>query len=147
MFDSPATGTSLVKRVIAVPGDIVSWNDEGLNVNGVRANYTEGDVEALERLLATTQAEHPQVFRETGFGPQHDILLLPFRLSRDFGPVRVPDDMYFMMGDNRNNSEDSRYFGFVPRRNIVGRATRVVVSLNPENSYIPRSERILAPLE
>ena len=147
VFDSPATGISLVKRVIAVPGDVVVWNDEGLNVNGVRATYAPGDIVALERLLATTQADHPQVFRESGLGPEHDILVLPFRLARNLDPIRVPADMYFMMGDNRNNSEDSRYFGFVPRRNIVGRATRVVVSLNPENHYIPRGGRILSELQ
>ena len=54
--------------------------------------------------------------------------------------------MYFMLGDNRDNSADSRYFGFVPRRNIVGRAIRVVVSLDPADYYTPRRERVLVPL-
>ncbi len=136
-----------MKRLIAVPGDLVTWDAQGLSVNGVRASYSEGDVDEISRLLTTTQSERPQVFRETGFGSDHDILVLPFRLGREFGPVRVPPDMYFMMGDNRNNSEDSRYFGFVPRRNIVGRATRVVVSFNPEQYYIPRARRVLSPLQ
>jgi signal peptidase I len=52
-----------------------------------------------------------------------------------------------MLGDNRDNSADSRYIGFVPRRNIVGRATRVVVSLNPERYFLPRSDRLLVPLQ
>lgn len=147
VFDSPATGISLVKRLIAVPGDMVTWDESGLSVNGERAVYAEGDKALLERLLAETRAQSPQVVRETGFGPDHEILLLPYRGGRQFGPVRVPEGMYFMMGDNRNNSEDSRYFGFVPRRNIVGRATRVVVSLNPENYHIPRDGRTLAPVE
>jgi signal peptidase I len=64
-----------------------------------------------------------------------------------FGPMAVPADMYFMLGDNRDNSADSRYFGFVPRRSIVGRATHVVVSLTPENYCIPRPGRFLAPLQ
>jgi signal peptidase I len=51
-----------------------------------------------------------------------------------------------MMGDNRDNSADSRYFGFVPRRNIIGRATHVLISLNPDQSYAPRSGRFLLPL-
>jgi hypothetical protein len=62
------------------------------------------------------------------------------------GPLTVPNGMYFMLGDNRDNSADSRYFGFVPRRNIVGRAIRVVVSLDPADRYTPRRDRLLVPL-
>jgi signal peptidase I len=51
-----------------------------------------------------------------------------------------------MLGDNRDNSADSRYIGFVPRRNIVGRARRVVVSLDPEHHFLPRMGRFLSPL-
>ncbi|MEP7314534.1 MAG: S26 family signal peptidase, partial [Pseudomonadota bacterium] len=49
-------------------------------------------------------------------------------------------------GDNRDNSADSRYIGFVPRRNIVGRASRVVVSFDPERYFLPRRARLLLPL-
>ena len=54
--------------------------------------------------------------------------------------------MYFMMGDSRDNSADSRYFGLVPRGYIVGRATRIVVSLDPDRHYAPRPDRFLKPL-
>lgn len=147
VFDSPVDGTSLVKRVVAVPGDMVLLDDEGLVVNGERAHYSEGDAHRLQTLLAATTALSPQVFREALSGTEHDILLLPYRTPRrTFGPMRVPDDMYFMLGDNRDNSADSRFFGFVPRRNIVGRATRVVISLDPERNYAPRTERTLEPI-
>ena len=146
VFDSPVDGTSLVKRLVAVPGDIVSLDEHGLIVNGERAHYSAGDVDRLHGLLAATAAEHPQVLHEAGFGPEHDLLVLPHRESRTFGPVQVPAGMYFMLGDNRNNSADSRFFGFVPRRNIVGRATRVAISLDPDNYYVPRGDRILTPL-
>jgi signal peptidase I len=150
VFDSPADGISLVKRVIAVPGDVVSLDEYGLMINGQRAHYEPGDVERLRTLLTHTVAMKPQIYRESGpgLGPQHDILALPNIYARRLvEPMRVPDDMYFMMGDNRDNSADSRYFGFVPRRNIVGHATRVAFSLDPDHYYRPRGSRTLASLD
>ena len=148
VFDSPIDGTSLVKRVIAVPGDVVAMDEAGLIVNGTRAQYAEGDAAQLRGLLAGTAARRPQVLREAGLGPDHHILLLPIPNPHGFfAPVQVPEDMYFVLGDNRNNSADSRYIGFVPRRNIVGRATRVAFSLNPDRYFIPRDGRFLAPLD
>jgi signal peptidase I len=148
VFDSPVDGTSLVKRVIAVPGDVVSLDERGLMINGERAHYTAGDVSHLQTLLAATIAMDPQIFHESGFGPDHDILALPRRYARRTVPrLRVPDDMYFVLGDNRDNSADSRYFGFVPRRNIVGHATRVAFSLDPDHYYLPRGSRTLESLE
>jgi signal peptidase I len=147
VFDSPADGTSLVKRVIAVPGDIVSLDEHGLMINGKHAHYAPGDVQHLSTLLAATLAQEPQIYRESGFGPEHDILQMPNLYARRFvPPLRVPDGMYFMMGDNRDNSADSRYFGFVPRRNIVGHATRVAFSLDPDHHYLPRRARTFEPL-
>jgi signal peptidase I len=67
---------------------------------------------------------------------------MPFPGAREtFGPAVVPEGMYFMLGDNRDNSADSRYIGFVPRRNIVGLTNRVVVSFDPDNYYLPRGGR------
>jgi signal peptidase I len=148
VFDSPRDGTSLVKRVVGVPGDVVELEGEALIVNGHPARYEGVSDDPVRGLLTTTQAQDPRPLREEGSGRDHEILLLPERLSRwRYGPVTVPAGMYFMLGDNRDNSADSRYFGFVPRRNIVGRATRVVVSLNPERYYLPRGDRVLLPLD
>jgi signal peptidase I len=148
VFDSPKDGTSLVKRVIGVPGDSVELSGEQLLVNGRPATYTEGDANAVHSLLSETIAQNPMVLREQGLGPEHNILLLPGRAGlAPFGPMTVPQGTYVMLGDNRDNSADSRYFGLVPRRNIVGRATRVVVSFNPERYYRPRGNRFLTPLE
>ncbi len=148
VFDSPADGRSLVKRVAAIPGDTLELDGEILVVNGRPASYRPGDLSRLRELLTTTVAQEPTVLTEKADGGfTHDILLLPARVSRRvFGPVTVPNGMYFMLGDNRDNSADSRYIGFVPRRNIVGRATRVVLSLNPERHFLPRQDRFFAPL-
>ena len=148
VFDSPVDGTSLVKRVIGVPGDVVALGQAGLVINGQHANYSPGDVARIEALLAPTRARVPQVLREAGVIPAHDILRMPFGSPHErMEPVVVPDDMYFMLGDNRDNSADSRYIGFIPRRNIVGRASRVAVSFDPENNYAPRGQRFFEPLD
>jgi signal peptidase I len=147
VFDSPVDGTSLVKRVIGVPGDVVSVEGDRLTVNGHTAHYSARDIESVRGLLAATAAEHPLLLREGGLGKPHDVMILPGRLARrSFETLVVPDRMYFMMGDNRDNSADSRYFGFVPRSDIIGRATRVIVSLNPDRHYAPRSDRFFLPL-
>ncbi len=148
VLDSPLDGTLLVKRVVAVPGDVVALDDERLIVNGTAARYTAGDPRELESLLERTRAQHPIALRESGAGAAHDILLLPGSSAPStFGPVVVPKGMYFVLGDNRDNSADSRYIGLVPRRNIVGRATLIVASLNPDRYFVPRSARLLKPLE
>ena len=69
------------------------------------------------------------------------------RALRDFGPIRVPAGNYFVMGDNRDNSRDSRYFGFVPRREIVGEAKGVAFSADPRHWFAPRFSRFFSQLE
>jgi signal peptidase I len=148
VFDSPRDGKSLVKRVIALPGDTVEMNGEQLIVNGVAAAYAAGDAREVRGLLRTTRLQDPAVLRESRVMPAHDLLLLPERRQwRRLGPLTVPEGMYFVLGDNRDNSADSRYIGFVPRRNIVGRASRVVLSLNPDHYYLPRAGRFLTTLQ
>jgi signal peptidase I len=146
-FDSPADGKLLVKRVIGVPGDVIAMSDERLTVNGIPDRYMPADRRDTRSLLLATQAEQPQAWRETAGHCIHDILLLPDRPSPStFGPVVVPAGMYFVLGDNRDNSADSRYIGFVPRRDIVGEATEVVMSLDPDRYRLPRARRLFIPL-
>jgi signal peptidase I len=77
----------------------------------------------------------------------HDVMRLPDRPAPGFDPLRVPDGMYLMLGDSRDNSADSRFFGFVPRRNIVGLASRVAISFDPDDYYLPRGDRWFVPLD
>jgi signal peptidase I len=69
------------------------------------------------------------------------------RAMRNFGPTTVPQDCYFVLGDNRDNSRDSRFFGFVERNAIVGKAKGVIVSFDITDKYQPRFERFLDSLE
>lgn len=148
VFDSPIDGTSLVKRVVGIPGDVVALGNDGLVINGVHARYEAGDVARIEALLEETQARQPRILREHVALPGHDILRMPGgSVAQYLEPVRVPEGMYFMLGDNRDNSQDSRYIGFVPRRNIVGQASRVAISFDPENYYVPRGGRFFDPLD
>ena len=150
VFDSPVDGTSLIKRVIGVPGDVISLDEQGLSVNGVRANYQPGDQARLTTLLAETRARQPRVWRESGVLPAHDILRMPGGMpgaAEFFAAIRIPDDRYLMLGDSRDNSADSRVIGLVPRRNIVGRASRVAISFDPERYYWPRESRFFETLE
>lgn len=148
VFDPPADGPTLVKRVIGVPGDVVAIDERGLSINGRYANYSAGDQSLVRKLVEGTRQSDPTVYREGGVISEHHLLRLPARSPREFfGPVKVPEGMYLMLGDNRDNSADSRYIGFVPRRNIIGLTSRVVVSFDPDHHYLPRSGRYLQPLD
>jgi signal peptidase I len=96
-----------VKRVIGLPGEVVTIQDKKVSVNGRQ----------LDEPYAVF--DDPQVF------PAEPLLPENFRLRDNFGPVTVPDGYYFAMGDNRDHSADSRYWGGVPRGHIKGRAFMV----------------------
>jgi signal peptidase I len=144
VFFSPANGIRLVKRVIGVPGDVVEMRNDMLLINGQAMQYSADDGSYL--LPDETAQQSHQFFTEalpaTDHVTNHPVMILPDRLAmRNFGPITITADHYFMMGDNRDNSGDSRYFGLVPRQSFVGRANKIVASLNPDQWYLPRGAR------
>jgi signal peptidase I len=140
-FSSPLDKTRLIKRVIALPGDTVAMQKDQLIINGQPAGYSM-PADAVEAIEHVGKLQALQL-TETSGGSERRIQLLPQVASsrRDFAPLTVPAGSYLMLGDNRNNSMDSRYIGLVPREMLIGRAVRVLVSADIVGNWMPRTER------
>jgi signal peptidase I len=139
-FSSPRDGTRLIKRLVALPGDVVELRNERLVINGHEAAYQL----AQQVTESIGQAQVPALrLSESLDGHARRIQLIPAAraAARNFGPVTVPPEQYLMLGDNRDNSADSRYIGFVPRNLLIGRAERVLVSADMLGNYAPRFDR------
>ncbi len=139
-FSSPADGTRLIKRIMALPGDVVEMRDEQLTINGQRARYTPVG-EVLERVGEGRMLTGQRYEEAIGLQRQRIQVLPQIEARRDFGPITVPADQFLMLGDNRDNSVDSRYYGMVPRELLIGQAVRVLVSADIEGNWLPRGER------
>lgn len=96
-----------VKRVIGLPGDVITIRDKKVSVNG-------------------TRLDEPYVLvADSQIYPREPFLPEPYRSRDQYGPITVPEGQYFAMGDNRDHSSDSRYWGGVPRGYVKGRAFMV----------------------
>jgi signal peptidase I len=141
-FSSPADGTRLIKRIVGLPGDEVALRDGVLRINGKPVPLQDahevleplGDQGAgLPALRATEQLPD---------GRAHTVQHLPaLAARRDFGPLVLGADEFFMLGDNRDNSADSRYIGPVPRHLLIARAHHVLVSAEITEHWAPRLAR------
>ncbi len=134
-----------IKRVIGVPGDTISYENKRLTVNGKPVAYTPMD-DYLDDQHPVYHKQFTETMATEGGSRTHQILNTDGKRVFDLGTVEnfphreacdysydkftciVPEGNYFMMGDNRDNSADSRYWGFVPDKNIVGKA--IVVWMN-----------------
>lgn len=132
VFFAPHDGTRMVKRVVGVPGDVVRLAGNRLTVNGQPAVYGPADPAVLADYAGSRTGQHRFATETAAAGPPHAVMVTPGRPGRsDFGPVTVPPGKYLLIGDNRDNSLDSRYWGFVDEDQIVGRTSGVVASFDP----------------
>ena len=138
IVDSKIANKRLIKRIIGIPQDTIYMQNNALVINGVPIDYDilsrENNATIIKEYLPnkTHQARLSQRFIN--------------RSSRSYGPVIVPADEYFVLGDNRDNSADSRIYSFIPRGEIIGRSSSVIFSLDGDNYYLPRAERFLTGL-
>lgn len=127
-----------IKRIVGTPGDHVQYKNKVLTVNGKPAKqtfirYTTDSGASGQRWKVEERSENLN-------GVKHHIYIRPGLPSKDFDII-VPAGHYFAMGDNRDDSSDSRYWGFVPERDLVGKAFAIWMSWNSQN-YSVRWGRI-----
>ena len=117
---------TFVKRVIGLPGDKISYVNKQLSINGkpVPQKFLGYSMDYDNDGRAWKVA----VYEENLNGVKHKIYIRPNIKGIDFYKLKVPKGHYFMMGDNRDNSEDSRYWGFVPEKDLIGRAMLIWMS-------------------
>lgn len=128
VFIPPHDPRYFIKRVIGLPGDHIRYENQALYINGERAGYEL--IREFEAHLPTLNDPVPiREYAETLNGHTHRIYRYPLRQSVQ--EWQVPEGAYFMMGDNRGRSEDSRSWGFASETRIVGKAVAVWMHKEP----------------
>lgn len=144
---SPDDDVRMVKRVIALPGDRVEMRNNQVFINSKPASYGPLAPRIIQQIDSDERPRH-RFYLETIDASVHPIMTTPaIPARRFFKPVLVPAGHYFVMGDNRDSSRDSRWFGLVSRKRIVGEALAVVISLDRNRYYAPRWSRFFRGLE
>lgn len=140
-----------IKRVIGTPGDTVEIRSKTLLINGKPIEHSPVTGATAEQIYKgfddpKYSSTNLDLFDEHLDGADHDIMLDKTNFSGDsFGPITVPADSLFVMGDNRDFSNDSRFWGFVPFKNVKGKAMVIWLSLwvsISDGQFIFRPDRI-----
>jgi signal peptidase I len=138
---SPDSGDRLVKRVVGVPGDRIAVRDGRLVINGEPVRYEGAPQSGAER-LPDGRTVRVEVVTERLPGRSHAVAFTPSLPSLpSLAEMTIPKDRYLVLGDNRDQSRDSRVFGFATRGDLYGRSGYVALSVDPERGYMPRFDR------
>jgi len=145
VFYSPENGKRLIKRVVGIPGDLIGMINNRLFINGTDIEYEAVNQDSRKNISPDSYF-HQLLYTENLLGKKHPVMFAPLQPSIiSFGPIIIPKEKYLMLGDNRDKSADSRFFGLVERNRIVGRATAVVISRDG-SFFHPRFERFFKSL-
>ena len=144
-FDSPKDEVNLIKRVVAVAGDVVKMRDNTLSING---KAIERKLVDASRIIPTESgALLAEIWSEQLGSKQVEVArIVAMNRNFDFEAVQVPAGHVLVLGDSRDNSNDSRFIGFIDVQRITGQAVRVAMSHNPDMFYLPRANRWWLPL-
>ncbi|MEO8418594.1 MAG: signal peptidase I [Methylophilaceae bacterium] len=115
----PDPSLDYIKRVVGLPGDKIAYRDKQLYINGQKLDVSFAD--DYQYVASGLNMVNAKRYKEQLGAHKHDILIEDNSITID-GEVEVPAGHYFAMGDNRDNSKDSRVWGFVPENNLVGKA-------------------------
>ena len=159
VFDKVVDGKEIrmVKRLIGIPKDHIQIKNNKLFVNGKEATYK--DIKGSKDFTELDK-DSLSAYKELGFkGDKIDVKYKTETLNGFTHKIRletgamsklppnidliIPENKYLMIGDNRNNSYDSRFWGLVDRKEIIGKATNIIFSLDKANGFIPRTDRFL----
>ncbi len=133
VFDYPEDRSKdYIKRIVGLPGDTIRYQDNKLFINGVQMRLTR--LGERTYFLSDGSVDVSDVYRERLMDVSHRVLRKQTSI-RD-GEWKVPDGQYFVLGDNRNNSRDSRFWGFVPQSYLVGKAVIVWWSWDAQQESI-----------
>ncbi len=114
-----------IKRVVGLPGDEVTYRNKVLFINGELMSQERIGMWIGEGRNRNPPGRRPQLFQEDLGDVEHQIVIYPDQPDRRVQTWTVPEGHYFVVGDNRDQSADSRVWGFVPERHLVGKATRI----------------------
>lgn len=117
-------GINYIKRVVGLPGDTITYRGKQLFINGELVEKGESRPYLSSEVKCSTPRSDAVRYLETLGSREHDILVHEGTRGRN-GQWQVPAGHYFMMGDNRDRSNDSRGWGFVPEENLVGKAVAI----------------------